>query len=213
MHWWESQRRLVLSSAIGGVLTGAVSAFFVPWQLALMVGWDVVAAAVLLRVWARVGRFDAAATKQFALREDDSRASADLLLVGASLASLVGAALGLTEAHRHTATMEVVLTVASVVTVAVSWAVIHTVYALRYADQYYSGEPGGIDFKSGVYAPDYGDFAYVAFTVGMTFQVSDTDIGTRLIRRTILRHALLSYLFGAIIVAVLVNVIASLLNS
>jgi uncharacterized membrane protein len=72
--------------------------------------------------------------------------------------------------------------------------------------------PGAIDFKSGDYKPDYGDFAYVAFTVGMTFQVSDTDIGSRLIRRTVLRHALISYLFGAIIVALMVNVIATLLN-
>jgi uncharacterized membrane protein len=73
--------------------------------------------------------------------------------------------------------------------------------------------PDGLDdFKSGDYDPDYGNFAYVAFTVGMTFQVSDTDIGSRLIRRTVLRHALISYLFGAIIVALMVNVIATLLN-
>ena len=98
-------------------------------------------------------------------------------------------------------------------TVALSWALVHTIFALRYARQYYSRSiKGGIDFKSGDYEPDYIDFAYVAFTIGMTFQVSDTDIGARIIRRTILRHALISYLFGAIIVAMMVNVIASLLN-
>jgi uncharacterized membrane protein len=105
------------------------------------------------------------------------------------------------------------LTVGSVLTVALSWPVVHTVFALRYAHEYYTTtRPGGIDFKSGQYKPDYGDFTYVAFTVGMTFQVSDTDIGNRLIRHTVLRHALISYLFGAIIVALMVNVMATLLG-
>jgi len=71
---------------------------------------------------------------------------------------------------------------------------------------------GGIDFKNDGDPPDYQDFAYVAFTVGMTFQVSDTDVQARTIRRTVLRHALLSYLFGAVILAVTINVIASLLQ-
>jgi uncharacterized membrane protein len=91
---------------------------------------------------------------------------------------------------------------------------VHTVFALRYAHQFYAPEVDGhIDFKSGPdYEPDYGDFGYVAFTIGMTFQVSDTDVGSRLTRRTVLTHALLAYLFGAVIVALMVNVIAALLN-
>ncbi len=93
-------------------------------------------------------------------------------------------------------------------TVVVSWSVVHTVFALRYAREYYSTPVGGIDFKSDDEEPDYQDFAYVAFTVGMTFQVSDTDVQARPIRRTVIRHALLAYLFGAVILAVAVNVIA-----
>ena len=161
-----------------------------PWQLALLIGWDVVAVLVLTRVWFRVGRFSPDQTMEFATREDDSRASAELLVISASMASLAGAAFGLLKAHQSEALLKVLLTVGTVLTVGLSWAVVHTVFALRYAHEYYSTPPGGIDFKSGKYQPDYGDFAYVAFTVGMTFQVSDTDIGTRLIRRTILRHAL-----------------------
>jgi len=71
---------------------------------------------------------------------------------------------------------------------------------------------GGIDFKTDDEQPDYRDFAYVAFTVGMTFQISDTDIQTRVIRRTVLRHALLAYLFGAVILAVAINLIANLVK-
>jgi uncharacterized membrane protein len=103
------------------------------------------------------------------------------------------------------------LTAAGVATVALSWAVVHTVFALRYAHEYYTPPVGGIDFKSRE-LPDYRDFAYVAFTVGMTFQVSDTDIQRRETRRTVIRHALISYLFGAVILAVVVNVIATLIN-
>ena len=98
------------------------------------------------------------------------------------------------------------------ITIFLSWGVIHTVYALRYARLYYAAPVGGIDFKHKGYDPCYRDFAYVAFTVGMTYQVSDTDIGAHEIRYTVLRHALLSFFFGAVILATTVNVIASLLN-
>lgn len=212
--WWrQSQRRRVLGSASVGLLVGVALAWVAPWQLAVLAGWDLVAVLVLSRVWFRVGRFSADQTKEFATREDNSRASAELLLVTASVAALGGVAFGLVKAHESGPTLEALLTVESVLTIALSWAVVHTVFALRYAHEYYTTtRSGGIDFKSGEYEPDYGDFAYVAFTVGMTFQVSDTDIGSRLIRRTVLRHALVSYLFGAIIVAVMVNVIATLLR-
>jgi uncharacterized membrane protein len=211
--WQQSGRRRVLSSAAVGLLVGAGLAWVVPWQLAVLVGWDVVAILVLVRVWFNVGRFSCDETKEFATREDNSRASAQFLLVAASLASLGGAAFALLKENQSGPTLEAMLTAGSVLTVALSWAVVHTVFALRYAHEYYTPTlPGTIDFKSGDYQPDYGDFAYVAFTIGMTFQVSDTDIGSRLIRRTVLRHALISYLFGAIIVALMVNVIATLLN-
>jgi uncharacterized membrane protein len=208
----QSQRRRVLESLSAGVLVGAALAFVAPWQLAVLTGWTVAAAIVVLRVWVRVGHLDPAGTREVATREDDSRASAELLLVVASVASLVGAALGLVKAHDSGSTLEVLLTTACGLTIVFSWGVVHTVFALRYAHEYYSPRPGGIDFKSGEYEPDYVDFAYVAFTVGMTFQVSDTDIGSRIVRRTVLRHALLSYLFGAVILALMVNVFASLLN-
>ena len=90
-----------------------------------------------------------------------------------------------------------------------SWVAIHTVFILRYAQLYYSGTPGGIDFKQPE-PPAYVDFAYLAFSIGMTFQVSDTDLQTRKIRATALRHSLLSYLFGVVIVAMTINLIMEL---
>ena len=85
----------------------------------------------------------------------------------------------------------------------------HTVYTLQYARLYYSDEPGGIDFNQAA-PPRYADFAYLSLTMGMTFQVSDTDLQTSTIRATALRQALLSYLFGVVIVATTINLIASL---
>jgi uncharacterized membrane protein len=104
-----------------------------------------------------------------------------------------------------------VLTVMAVLAVAVSWVVVHTMYALRYAHLYYREQPGGIDFHDDE-APDYRDFGYLAFTIGMSFAVSDPDINDRTIRRTVTEHALVSYVFGAIIVGLTINVMAGFIR-
>ena len=98
-----------------------------------------------------------------------------------------------------------------VVSVALAWSAVHTVYSLLYARLYYSPPVGGIDFNEPD-APTYLDFAYLALTIGMTFQVSDTNLTTKRVRRSALHHALLSYLFGAVIIALLINVVSSLLH-
>jgi uncharacterized membrane protein len=164
-------------------------------------------------VWTTVGRWSPEDTRIHATREDTSRVATSLILLGASVASLVGTGFDLLKAHQAHGAGRVTLTVIAVLTVALSWTVVHTVFALRYAHEYYTEPVGGINFKVPGELPDYQDFGYVAFTVGMTFQVSDTDIEARRTRRTVLRHALMAYLFGAVILAVVVNVIASLLNN
>jgi uncharacterized membrane protein len=102
------------------------------------------------------------------------------------------------------------MTVLGVLSVVLAWGVVHTVYTLRYADIYYR-TGGGIDFNDDP-MPDYRDFAYLAFTIGMTYQVSDTSLQTKTIRRTALRHSLLSYLFGTAIIAVMVNIVAGIVR-
>jgi uncharacterized membrane protein len=206
-----AERLLVVTAA--GVVFAAVTAFLAPWQFAALGGWDVAAAAYVAWVWTTVGRWGAEDTRTHATREDTSRVATSLILLGASVASLVGTGFDLLKAHQAHTAGRLTLTVIAVLTVALSWTVVHTVFALRYAHEYYSPPVGGIDFKTHGELPDYQDFGYVAFTVGMTFQVSDTDIQARRTRRTVLRHALLAYLFGAVILAVVVNVIASLLNN
>ena len=92
--------------------------------------------------------------------------------------------------------------------VILSWATVHTVFTLKYASLCYAGG-SGIDFN-GDRKPAYMDFAYLAFTIGMTYQVSDTSIGSKDIRRTALHHAYMSYLFGTVVVAMAINVVAGL---
>ena len=94
---------------------------------------------------------------------------------------------------------------------ALSWTVVQTVFTLHYARLYYGHPAGGIDFNQET-PPGYGDFAYLAFTVGMTFQVSDTALQTSALRAAALRQALLSYLLGAVILATTINLVAGLLR-
>jgi uncharacterized membrane protein len=200
-------------AAAFGVLAALVVAWFVPWQLTVLVAWDVTAALVVGSVWLAIGGFSPEETEEFARREDNTRAGTQFLLLGASLVSLVGVILAFLKANEGAHRDEVLLEAFGVATIVCSWLLVHTVFALRYAHIYYTPPKGGIDFKTrGSEEPDYRDFAYTAFTIGMTFQVSDTDITRHEMRRHVLRHALMSFLFGAVILATTVNVIADLLN-
>ena len=171
-----------------------------------------IASVLVVWIWAVVGRMDAESTRTYATREDATRGSTRVLLLLASSSSLVGVLFALVRASDRTGSSKLIYTLIGIATIVCSWMLVHTLFALRYAHLYYSDQPGGIDFKDDDEPPAYRDFAYVAFTVGMTFQVSDTDIGSSVIRRTVLRQALLSYLFGTIIVASAINVIAGLLK-
>jgi uncharacterized membrane protein len=197
-------RRLALSVGVGAVV-GVAAAFSASWQVAVLLAWDAVAATFCASMWITLHDADAEATKRHATAEDDFRPVADLILIAASLASLGGVGLAFVKASGQSGT-----TLVTVVTVALSWLAVHTVYTVRYA-HLYSLEGGGIDFNDDR-DPDYGDFAYVAFTIGMTYQVSDTNISSKQIRMTTLRHAALSYVFGIAVIATTINVVAGLLS-
>jgi uncharacterized membrane protein len=181
------------------------------WSVALLAAWDAWAAVFLLWVWSTIVRKDPAATASMANDEDDSHTAAEATLLAAGVASLVAVAFTLAEAGRANEPLRGFLTGLVVASVLLAWAAVHTVYTLRYARLYYASPLGGIDFHDED-TPGYIDLAYVALTIGMTFQVSDTDITKKQIRRAAIHHALLSYLFGAVILAIVVNTVASLLG-
>jgi uncharacterized membrane protein len=189
------------------------------WIYASSVGWAVAAVIFLGWTWLVIVGMDSTATEAHATQEDPTKGATQVIVVGASLVSLVGVALLLVRTRGTTGAGEVVVDALGVASIALSWLVVHTLFTLRYALLYYdpdlggtAGKVGGIDFgESG--PPCYSDFAYLAFTVGMTYQVSDTQLGTRELRRTVLRHAILSYLFGSLILAGTVNLLVSLASS
>jgi len=177
------------------------------WRYAL-VGWIVTAGVYVVWTLLIIRGMDADQTSEYVTREDPTRWVADAVIVSASVASLGGVGYVVAAGSRPGAEA-LTAALVGILTVVASWFAVHTLFTVHYARLYYSGEPGGINFHDPE-RPRCRDFAYVAFTVGMTFQVSDTEVGLTSIRATVLRHALLSYLLGAVVLAVTVNLIAGL---
>jgi uncharacterized membrane protein len=199
------------AAAAAGACAGVLVSVPGSWQLGTLVGWDVAAAVYVAWTWRTVWHQDPAETARLAVREDPGRAVADALLLVASVASLLAIALVITAGTAVGAGERDARAALAVVSVVLSWTVVHTVYSARYARLYYGGLEGGIDFNQEG-RPRYSDFAYLAFTIGMTFQVSDTELQTPEMRTTALRHALLSYLLGAVILATTINLVSGLLR-
>jgi len=217
-HRWlgwhaPAMRRAVIVVSIGLIVTVALLRF-VAWAWAVVWGWDTAALGFLATIWPIIVRADSSHAKQLAAREDETRGSAAVLLIGASVASLLGVGFALSLAGRESGSQQALLIGAAMLTVMLSWTVINTVYTLRYAHLHFGSTAEGIAFgdSAGQEWPDYRDFAYIAFTIGMTYQVSDTTVRDPRIRRTVLSHAILSYVFGVVIVAGSVNLIAGLVN-
>jgi uncharacterized membrane protein len=217
-HRWlgwhaPAMRRAVIVGSIG-LIVAVVLLWFVPWGMAVVAGWDAAALAFLISVWPIIIRANSSHAAQLATREDETRGSATVLLLAASVASLLGVGFALLLAGQESGPLKVLLVGFAVLTVVLSWTVVNTVFTLRYADQHFGSGAAGIAFgdSDGPETPSYRDFAYVAFTIGMCYQVSDTTVRDRRIRRTVLSHALLSYVFGVAIVGGSVNLIAGLIR-
>jgi uncharacterized membrane protein len=200
-------RRLVVAAVIGA-LVGAAAAVPLGWEFGPVVTWLVASALYLTWTWLAIGRMDAATTRRRATREDPTVGASHLILLVASVASLVGVALLLVASDRDQGLLAALF---GVLSVAASWVTIHTVYTLGYAAAYYSGAEGGIDFNQKE-PPAYADFAYVGFTLGMTYQVSDTTISDSRIRGMVLRQSLISYVLGAVVIATTVNLVIAILD-
>lgn len=203
-----SRLRLIVMLA-GGIVAGGIAALAGLQGMSLVIGWIVACVIYLVWVWIVVHPFTGDQTRLHAQAEDPAHSTMEVLLTVAALASLGIVGFTVIEASNASGSRAVVLAALAVASVALSWFLIHTLYMLRYAVLYYAGEEGGVDFNQKE-RPDYHDFAYLAFDLGMTYQVSDTTITSRDIRRMVTRHCLLSYLFGTVILATLINLVAGL---
>jgi uncharacterized membrane protein len=175
----------------------------------LLAGWAVLGAVsvawVLLLVWP----MDAEQTRAHATAEDPGRHMARLVAILGSVASLGAVAVVIIEAKHAPPVLSALLAGVAVLSVAVSWALIQVDYLLRYAHLYYAEPVGGIDFNQDD-PPQYTDFAYFSVGLGMTYQVADTNLRDNTMRRIVIAQTLLAYLFGAIILATIINLVTSL---
>jgi uncharacterized membrane protein len=212
LGWHAPAMRRAVTVLGTGLIVAVVLLPFITWGLAVTAGWNAAALMFLLITWPVIIFADSSRAPQLAAREDETAGSARTLLIGASVASLLGAGYALHLAGQHSGAPRALLIGVAVLTVVLSWTAINTVYTLRYADQYFRSKRGGIEFgtEADQQHPGYRDFAYLAFTIGMTYQVSDTTLRDPQIRRTVLAHAVLSYVFGVVIVAGSVNLISGL---
>ncbi|MGA9089541.1 MAG: DUF1345 domain-containing protein [Bradyrhizobium sp.] len=193
------------------ILIGIVVFFLLPDSLRLvtrlLIFWDTFVALYLLLVYIMVWRSGLSHIKRNAVLQDDGRFLILMMTALGAFASLAAIVSELGEAHR--ATPELVF---ATLTIALSWAAVHTAFALHYAHDYYRGaKPGGLQFPSGDQQDhaDYWDFVYFSFVIGMTAQVSDVGITDKTIRRTATAHGIISFVFNTALVALMVNIAAS----
>jgi uncharacterized membrane protein len=180
----------------------------VSWKLAPLIAWDSAALLYATWIWFTIWPLSPELTNRFAVREDPSRSTSDVVVLSASVISLLAVGLVLVQASSNSGVTRILQIALGVLSVILSWTIVHTIFCLRYAELYYTKPIGGVNFTDG--EPSYQDFAYLAFTIGMTFQVSDTNLVKKEFRATALKQALISYMFGTVIVATTINLVAGL---
>jgi len=215
---YTAGRRLLISAGIGMAI-GSVMGVGVPslgWAIHLLSGWDAAGISLLVLAWWRIWHETAVETRRHAAAEDPGRTLVWLLVLLASTVSLFAAGFVMRRAHdiAPNGTAFCLLLGLCLTAVVSAWALTHTAYSLRYAHLYYRDDEdgeGGLEFP-GKLDPDGFDFAYFSFTLGMCFQVSDVCVTNRGIRRTVLSHALLSFLYNTVVLALALNLMLGSLS-
>ena len=178
-------------------------------RLAALAAWDAGALSLLALSWFTIVSCSAATTRARAAADDPGRTAVYLIVVLSSGASLLVTTALVSRAKLIAGSEGDVLVALCLANIALCWGLTHTAFTLRYAHLYYREDAegvGGVEF-AGRAAPSYFDFAYFAFTVGMTFQVSDTSVSSPQIRRAVLLHAVLSFIYNTAILAFVLNLV------
>jgi uncharacterized membrane protein len=193
---------------IVGCVVGVAVALVSSVPLGVLSGIAAIAAAFVVTGVLVLWPMRAEATHRFVVREDFRPVVEELFVVAATLGGLTGIALLLVLGDSHSQNSAAAIGLAGVF---MNWAVLHMMYAARYAHHYYIEPVGGIDFNSDE-RPAYRDFLYFSYNLGMTYQVSDTSVSSAAIRSVVLRHCLLSYVFGTVILAATINLVAGIVT-
>ena len=211
---WDSHHRLFYSAGFAAAVALATHGLWrLPMQLVVV--WNAFSLCVLALAWLRIATARPGESLRTARLQDVGRRIIFLFVVLAACASIFAVAYLLVTGHgRHGGLLfeSIALAFGTLVN---SWCLVHTVFALHYAHIFYGDNPrtetyaGGLEFP-GEPKPDYLDFAYFSFVIGMTCQVSDVGVSGRILRRWALAHGLLSFAFNTLILALAINVVSSL---
>lgn len=212
----DAEHRLVIA------LGTAIVAFLLSQQASLatrfLTVWDAAASCFLILTWSVIATAHPRQIQIRAQTDDTNRLVVGVVVLGAALFSLLAVIFLLSSTKNLPPLREAIHVALSVLAVACSWFVVHTIFCFRYAHRYYSSQSPetkergfGLDFPDDA-QPDYLDFAYFAFVIGMTAQVSDVQVTSRTMRRLVLLHGILSFGFNTVVVALSINIIAQLFN-
>jgi uncharacterized membrane protein len=208
-RFWRLHLRLLVSIASGAALTLVL--FALPWRMPtrILLGWDGGVTLYLILIGWIMGHASVAGIRHRAAVEDEGAIAVLVLTTAAALASLAAV---IAELGRGHGPWQVALGLGTIV---LSWAFMHSIFALHYAREYY-GEGrdrrvGGLVFP-GNDEPDYWDFLYYALVVAMTAQVSDVQITSKVLRRLTTLHGAISFFFNVAVLALTVNIVSSLMT-
>lgn len=196
-------------SVIVGVSAGVVAGMLTDSLRGALIGIAAMGAFFVTTGWILLWPMDAEATRRNAHRENVRPLAEELVVVCAALGALISIVFMLIDSGSHDDPGAAAAALGGVFT---AWASMHLMYAARYADLYYAPPVGGIDFNSDE-PPAFRDFFYFSYNLGMTYQVSDTSVSDSAVRAVALRHCLLSYVFGTVILATAINLVAGIVTN
>ena len=209
--------RLLISAALGVITFLWLTPSRIEWPVRAIAGWDAGSLALVAGAWFIILRADAKSTRRRAGEDDPGHYMVFVIAVVASLISLFAASVVLREVKALPGAEATWWTVLTLAAVALSWVLTHTAYTFRYAHRHYRDSDrdkrsdGGLKF-CGTEEPSDIDFAYFAFTIGMCFQVSDVVVVSTGMRREVLLHAVLSFVYNTVILALALNLAVSVMS-
>ena len=214
-HRLPSIYKLLISFCVATIISVCLSSVKMEGMTRIMIGWDCFSVCMIVISTVIFSSMRPRQIRVLAKQEDAGRIVVFIIVLVATLGSLLGVLLLLQNREQWLLSKGLETTI-YITGVICSWVLLHTMFAYRYALLYYGEHPldpdihtVGLQIPNELW-PDYLDFAYFSFVIGMTFQVSDIEISSRTIRRVALVHGLLSFLFNTVIVALTINVVVDL---
>lgn len=211
VRFYRLHGKLLIAALIGVLIAMSLMMFEMRPVVRALIGWDTTIAVYLALTYAMIWRTPVERIRKRAAEQDEGAQFILVLSIVATFASLGAVMLALIGSKQAGASTGVILAVA---TILLSWTFVHTIFTFHYAHEYYGerrdGIIGGLTFPEDP-NPDYRDFLYFSLVIGMTSQVSDVQVSSKVIRRTVAIHGVLSFFFNLVVLALTVNMIAALL--